>query len=230
MNNQPELPGRKRNKTSATQQIFETLQKEILSGRITAGELLSEEMLAERFGVSRTPVRRALGMLASDGLVNTLPKRGHQVRSVSLGEVREAFYLRELLELEAVSLAVQRMSDAEMEELFRVHNSIWRRFTGQNIADIHFEEAPATNREFHMMIAHASGNRLLAEFIDLLLKRMEQVMTLDPNLHGPPPENREGYEEELVLLQAMSARDEKAAREAMRKHIRGTLNAILRVD
>jgi GntR family transcriptional regulator, rspAB operon transcriptional repressor len=205
---------RKRKKDgSAIDKVLVTLRQDILTGRIGAGELLSEISLSERFKVSRTPVRKALAVLASEGLITTLPKRGHLVRTVSLSEVKEAFFLREILEVEAVALACRRIKDSELDQL----GSMYKNATPDQMAEL--------NHKFHSTIAHASGNRILAEFIDQLLLLMQRIILLDPELTKFPPEGVEesvSAWEEFDILKALRARDEVAAREAMRRHIRRT--------
>lgn len=197
---------------SATENVYTTLKQEIMWGEIEPGTLLSELKLAERFGVSRTPVREALTMLASDGLVTTIPRRGHLVRTVSLSEILGAFRVRELLEVEAVAQATRRIADQEIAYLRGLAEA-------GNDADL-----PDLNREFHLTIAKASGNRILADFIERLLILMQSVLIMDPHLAAW---TEEGMEEELAIINALAARDEKAACEAMRCHIRNTLSSIL---
>lgn len=199
---------------SVTENVYTALKHDIMWGKIESGTLLSELKLAARFGVSRTPVREALTMLASDGLINRLPRRGHLVRTVSLSEVLNAFCVRELLEVEAAAQAVRRISDREIARLRELVKA------GENT------DIPDLNRQFHVTIARASGNRILADFIERLLILMQSVLIRDPRYLDSRTE--EGIEEELAIVNALAARDEEAAREAMRRHIRNTLSAILR--
>lgn len=198
---------------SVTENVYTTLKHDIMWGKIESGTLLSELKLAARFGVSRTPVREALTMLASDGLINTLPRRGHLVRTISLSEMLNAFRVRELLEVEAVAQAVRRITDQEIAHLRELAEA------GDGV------DLPDLNRQFHMTIARASGNRILADFIERLLILMQSVLIMDPHLAAW---TEEGMEEELAIINALAARDEEAAREAMRRHIRNTLSSILR--
>ena len=200
-------------KPSASDQVYATLKQEVVWGEIEPGTLLSESKLAARFGVSRTPVREALTMLASDGLITTLSRRGHLVRTVSFSEILGAFRLRELLEVEAAGLAAQRVTDHDLAYLRQLAEN-------RDGGDV-----PAKNREFHMTIARASGNRVLAEFIERLLMLMQSVLIKDPHLRTW---TREGMQVELSIIDALASRDEEAAREAMGGHIRNTLATILK--
>lgn len=197
---------------TVAQTIYTALKEEILWGRIESETLLSETALAGRFGVSRMPVREALAMLASDGLVVTLPRRGHLVRTVSLTEVLDAFRVREILEVESVAQAVHRIGEKDLARL-------------RELIDIRATpDLPAVNREFHLTIARASGNRILAEFLEELLASMQRVLIEAPQTVAW---FAEVAEEESAIVDALEARDEAAAEEAMRRHIRNTLTSVL---
>jgi DNA-binding GntR family transcriptional regulator len=188
---------------SAGDRIYPTLRDEIMWGQIAPGTLLSESTLAKRFGISRTPVREALAMLANDGLVTALPKRGHLVHTVSFAEVVDAFRVREALEVEAVTLAVTSISNEEIRQL---------RILAETRTS---PDLPAVNREFHLTIARATGNRILIEFIEKLLVSMQRVLVAAPG---------------SVTWYEQSAAEVDAAREAVRRHIRNTLAPLLRLN
>jgi DNA-binding GntR family transcriptional regulator len=97
--------------------IARALEDEIVGGVIPPGTVLRQEQLSERFEVSRTPVREALRRLAALGLVSFEPNRGVRVRSVSPGELREAYLVRAELEALATEVATPRMTAADLEEL-----------------------------------------------------------------------------------------------------------------
>ena len=200
---------------SAGDRIYPTLRDEIMWGQIAPGTLLSESTLAKRFGISRTPVREALAMLANDGLVTALPKRGHLVHTISFAEVVDAFRVREALEVEAVTLAVTTISQAEIQRLRMLAET-------RTSPDL-----PAVNREFHLSIARSTGNRILIEFIEKLLVSMQRVLVAAP---GSVTWYEQSAAEELAIVDALEARDVDAAREAVRRHIRNTLAPLLRLN
>jgi DNA-binding GntR family transcriptional regulator len=200
-------------KAGGVQDIYATLKDEIMWGKIESEVLLSESVLAERFGVSRTPVREALTRLANDGLLTALPRRGHLVRAISLSEVLDAFRVRELLEVEAVSQAVRRIGDEDIARLRTLANT-------RASPDL-----PAVNREFHLIIARASGNRILFEFLEKLLVSMQRVLIMAPQTITWV---EDVADEELAIVDALVARDETAACEAMRRHIRNAMASVLR--
>lgn len=198
---------------SASETVYTKLKLEIMNGKILPGTLLTESVIANQYNTSRTPVRKALTMLASDGLISTLPKRGHLVRTISVAELLGAFRVREILEVEAVDQAVGRITKDELARLKEL------------VAEKDNPDLPSLNLEFHVAIARASGNRVLIEFIERLLLLMHGLLLLDPHLAAWEKEG--GMEEEKTIIELLEARDRVGACEAMRTHIRNTLNVIL---
>jgi DNA-binding GntR family transcriptional regulator len=184
-------------KPRAADQIYLTLKEEILSGEIGTSKLLSENEIARRFQVSRTPVREALGRLVCDGLVQVLPQRGHQVRTIPFSEVLQAFRLRELLEVEAAGEAALNITGQDIQKLTGI------------VSDP--EDAVLANYKFHTTVAQIGGNRLLVEMLEELLTLMQSIILLTPTLYDPDPE--------LKIIAALATRNPQAAREAMRTHI-----------
>ena len=197
----------KTSKSRAADEVYATLKNEILTGEIGPGELLSENEIAKRFSISRTPVREALNKLACEGLTEVLPQRGHQVRTISFSEVMEAFRLRELLEVEAIGEAARRITDEDLAHLKDIVEN------GDDILML--------NYRFHTGIARISGNRLLAEFLEELLMRMQRLLLDTPTLFDPSPE--------LGIIEVLSRRDPEAAREAMRAHLQDTRDQLVGV-
>src|SRR6266516_7702345 len=99
------------------QRVYDHLREEILAGRLKPGAELAEVALSEQLGVSRGPLREAIGRLAAEGLVTVRPRRGAVVRSLSKEEFLEAYQVREALEALAVRLAVPRLSRVDLARL-----------------------------------------------------------------------------------------------------------------
>ncbi len=97
--------------------IARVLEDEIVGGLLPPGTVLRQEQLSERFEVSRTPVREALRRLAALGLVSFEPNRGVRVRSLSAGDLREAYLVRAELEALVTEVATSRMTPADFEAL-----------------------------------------------------------------------------------------------------------------
>src|SRR5436309_6049543 len=138
------------------QRVYDFLREEILAERLQPGAELQEVALSEELGVSRGPIREAIGRLAAEGLVTVRPRRGAVVRSLSKDEFLELYQVREALEMMAVRLAVPRLQPDDfgaLEELIATMASHAERG----------EVAPffETNSAFHLRLVEASGNEKL---------------------------------------------------------------------
>jgi DNA-binding GntR family transcriptional regulator len=110
----------RRRQGTAPETIAAALRAEIMSGETRPGTLLRQEEIAARFAMSRIPVRDALRLLEAEGLVTIATNRGAQVTQLSRDEVAEIHHLRILLESNCLSIAVPRMSDADVERIDRI--------------------------------------------------------------------------------------------------------------
>src|SRR5215470_17555882 len=114
--NRESRPARVENLT-LWQRVYDYLREEILSERLHPGAELQEVALSEELGVSRGPIRDAIGRLAAEGLVTVRPRRGAVVRSLSKDEFLELYQVREALEMMAVRLAVPRLGPDDFSRL-----------------------------------------------------------------------------------------------------------------
>ncbi|MFK5986443.1 MAG: GntR family transcriptional regulator [Pseudomonadota bacterium] len=148
--------------------VFETLEKEIISGIIKDGERLDEVKLSERFFISRTPIREALVMLASSGLAEQIPRRGCFVRHPSIQELIEMFEVMAELEGMCGRLAARRIMPEQMLELEN-SNSKCEKLALEGDTDAYYAE----NATFHSIIYAASYNSFLASQAKALHNRLK---------------------------------------------------------
>jgi DNA-binding GntR family transcriptional regulator len=158
---------------SATDSAYARLKRSILVCELPPGHELRELGLVESLGLSRGAVRGALGRLVSDGLIDLRPRKGYRVSSLDLADVREVFELRRLLEPYAVELAAERAPRAAVEAL---HDLAHARFDHGDRSS--YERYIVDNREFHVQIAEAAGNRRLAQALRALLEDMQRLLFL----------------------------------------------------
>ena len=97
--------------------VFKTLRQAIIKGNLEPGERLMEMDLASRMGVSRTPIREAMRMLELEGLVIMIPRCGARVAKISFKNLKDVLEVREALEELAITLACQRVTEEQLEEL-----------------------------------------------------------------------------------------------------------------
>ncbi len=190
--------------------VYADVRQAILTGQLRPGDIIREPELGRQYGTSRTPVREALFMLSFQGFLTTLPRTGYQVTPISVRDVQETHHLRRLLEAEAVRLACERISPAELDELEMVMSSR----TG--------DEALNNNHAFHMIIALASRSERLAHLIAQLLDEMDRMQALDPHIATPS-----GPYEHADLVAALRRGDVEAAQTAMTQHVDGAMARIL---
>jgi DNA-binding GntR family transcriptional regulator len=133
------------------------IREMIVQGRLVPGEPISEKDLCDEFGVSRTPLREALKIVASEGLIELLPRRGAIVTPIVTEQLHQKFEIVRLLEDFAVKLVCERATDAQIEKLQAVHERLLESFKqgGTGFIDV--------NDEFHRTIMEASGNQSLVE-------------------------------------------------------------------
>ncbi|MDD2553301.1 MAG: GntR family transcriptional regulator, partial [Desulfotomaculaceae bacterium] len=133
--------------------VFDSLRKAIIIGKLKPGERLMEIQLAEEMGVSRTPVREAIRKLELEGFVVMVPRKGAYVAGVSVKDIADVFEVRSALEGLAASLASERITEEEMEDLEKVFHLI----TGEE----DLLTVVKKDNEFHELIYKASRNQRL---------------------------------------------------------------------
>ncbi|HEX6941040.1 MAG TPA: GntR family transcriptional regulator [Longimicrobiales bacterium] len=152
-------------------QVYHVVRRRILERSLCPGEFVREQELSRALGVSRTPVREALGRLATEGFLERIPHHGFRVPSESLAELIELYPIVSALELLAGRLALPRLGDEELAAL-RACNQRLRE--ARDRGDI--EAVSAVNGEFHDIICQKSGNRRL---VDMLRDLRSQVARLE---------------------------------------------------
>lgn len=189
--------------------VIEELRQAILSRRLKPGERLVEGRLADEFGVSRNPVREAIRVLASEGLVEVTARRGASVISMSDEEARETIEVRALLEGQNARLAARRRD----EDVLKRIEAVLRQGT-EAVAAKRYDLLNALNQQFHHELAAAGRNRVLGD----LLKRLRErtAMLFSP---ADPERQARNWEEHAGILRAIIDGDERAAAARAAEHV-----------
>jgi DNA-binding GntR family transcriptional regulator len=193
------------------EQVADHLREEILSARLPPGAELGEVALARSLGISRGPLREALGQLAAEGLVTIVPRRGAVVKRLTRQEFIDAYEVREALESLAIKLAVPRLSVADKAELHRMCEQMERAATAGD-PDRFFE----LNRQFHARVVRASGNSKLEEVHSQLVAQMGRLMKQSVQLRGGIEQSAA---EHRAILEAVDAGDPQRAAQLLEDHI-----------
>ncbi|HEV8105283.1 MAG TPA: GntR family transcriptional regulator [Gaiellaceae bacterium] len=194
------------------QRVYEHLRAAILEGRLEPGTELTEVALAEQLGVSRGPLREAIGRLAAEGLVSVSPRRGAVVRSLSKEEFLQLYQVREALERMAMQLAVLRLTDEEFDGLTALNEEMAAHAAGNKV-EAFFE----ANLAFHARLLEASGNEKLQELYRQLLGQLGRYRLRSLTLRG---NLQRSVSEHKTILRAARRGDAERAAQLMAEHIR----------
>lgn len=197
--------------TALYQEVAERLRERIFAHELTPGDWIDEQKLAEQYGISRTPLREALKVLASEGLVELKPRRGCYVTEVSSQDIDEIFPLMALLEGRCACIAVQQATPADIRKLKTIHEKLELAAKEDRI-NAFFE----ANQEFHRSIQEMTNNRWLLSVIQDLRK----VLKLS-RLHSLSLEGRlqQSLDEHRVIMAAFEAGDAEKAEKSMHDHL-----------
>ncbi|MES1248503.1 MAG: GntR family transcriptional regulator [Actinomycetota bacterium] len=206
-------------------EIVETVQSDILAGRLPPGYLLRQEQLARGFRVSRTPVREALKRLDAAGLVALIPHRGARVRDLTVDDVRESYIVRAELEGLAAELAAdlatseqqKRLGEADKE--YARLSTEFRRADADQRAEI-FDEWNTANDLFHGIILEASGVGILGELVPRLRRPISREALIAPAEEADVDEfMRISTRQHRTLRDLIQTRTPASARAVMRDHV-----------
>ena len=155
------------------QTVYESIHGAILSHRLPPGTKLTEEKLSAIFGVSRERIRKVILRLAHDKCVDLKPNRGAYVARPGVEEARDVFEARRVIEAHLVDLVAQNATEADFARL------------EANLADEgdhhrlgRFRQAVSTSGDFHLLLADASGNRVLADILKDLVARSSLILAM----------------------------------------------------
>ena len=197
------------------QEVAERLRQRIFNRELTPGSWIDELKLAEEYGISRTPLREALKVLATEGLVTMKVRRGAYVTEVSERDLTDVYHLLALLESDAAGVVASQATDAQLKELQTLHRELEKSVGNR---DKFFQ----LNERFHMRLLEIADNR----WRDQMVADLRKVMKL--NRHNSLLKSgriEESLAEHQVIMSALLARDAKASAQAMQTHFNNGLQA-----
>jgi DNA-binding GntR family transcriptional regulator len=197
------------------EEVAELLRQRIFSRELTPGSWIDELKLAEEYGISRTPLREALKVLATEGLVTMKVRRGAYVTEVSERDLTDVYHLLALLESDAAGVVAAQATPSQLKELQGLHDEL-EKAAGKR------ERFFEINEAFHMRLLEIANNR----WRDQMVADLRKVMKL--NRHNSLLKSgriEESLAEHRAIMQALAARDADAAAQRMREHFRNGLEA-----
>jgi DNA-binding GntR family transcriptional regulator len=198
--------------SSLVELTVDRLRREILAGALEPGERLVEEHVTRRFGISRAPLREALRLLAQQGLVEHLPRRGVRVATLSDLDAQELFEVRDVLERFAIARALP-CSPSDLAAA-RIELATMRRAatTGDllELADAH--------RRFHVELVALAKHRQLLQSYEPILLKLQMHMALNLRREAEVAAPLDGIRRHAVLLEAVESNDPQTVLDALTSH------------
>ena len=197
------------------EEVAELLRQRIFARELEPGSWIDELRISEALGISRTPLREALKVLAAEGLVTMKVRRGAYVTEVSEKDLRDVYHLLALLESDAARVVAQNASDAQLDQIQALHQELENAATDR---DRFFE----INEAFHLLLLELADNR----WRDQMVVDLRKVMKL--NRHSSLFKQgriEQSMAEHRAIVQALVARQPELAAERMSAHFMNGLQA-----
>ena len=201
------------------EEVAELIRQRIFSRELEPGSWIDELQIAKAYGISRTPLREALKVLAAEGLVTMKVRRGAYVTEVSEKDLRDVYHLLSLLESDAAAVVAQSASPADLKKLQSLHAEIEAAGKpGKEKHDKFFE----VNEAFHMCLLELAQNK----WRDQMVADLRKVMKL--NRHNSLFKTgriTESLAEHQAIMAALNAKDPVATAARVREHFANGLMA-----
>ncbi|AAZ19000.1 transcriptional regulator, GntR family [Psychrobacter arcticus 273-4] len=192
-------------------QISKKIEDDIIYGRLQPGTKLDEVTLCEKYGVSRTPIREALKLLSSEGLVEIRPRRGAIIPTLNIVTLCEMFEVMAELEGMCGRLAARRINKDEKVELLLLHNEC-KKYLSEDNPENYYE----ANRKFHFFLYQLSHNSFLIEQASNLHNRLHPYRRLQLRVHH---RMQHSFDEHQAIVDAISNADEILAESLLKEHV-----------
>ncbi len=209
-----------RKKKSLREEVYESLRKSILHGKLKPGQHLIEEQLADHVGISRTPVREAFHKLEKDELVTRLPKGGYAVTEFTKEDVEEIFGIRNALESYAAYLAALHMAPDKISIL---ENKV--KESEEALEKGEADKAVQLNTEFHDLLYKSCKSKKLVEMIntfrDYFYRYRSALLHIQDGISSSNKDHRQ-------MLEAMKKKNPRLAERLVRSHLARGKELVLR--
>jgi DNA-binding GntR family transcriptional regulator len=217
-------PGRSRAGRAApaerlTDKAYHAVKHDILVCELAPGAAVTERELGARYALGKAPLREALIRLTHEGLLQPIPRTGYRITPVTIQDVEDIFALRLLLEPAAARQAVGHIDRALLQELNELCRAGYT--PGDRASETAFLRA---NRQFHVAIANASGNRRLAHLLGQLLEETERLFHLGLAVRDRTEEMKHEHED---LVAALVGGDAAAAERATIQQIEAARDMVM---
>jgi DNA-binding GntR family transcriptional regulator len=191
--------------TTLADRVYIVLRNMILQRELAPGTFIREQEVSRAIGVSRTPVREALSRLASQDFLERVPHRGFRIPDRPFDVLIEVYPIINTLEVLAVKLSIDKITDADIEEMKRLNHRL------AEAVDVSVRVE--SNKAFHKILSDRSGNSRLAELLDQL---RSQVVNLDAWHFSKTSKISQSVAEHAAIIAALEERDLAATIESLK--------------
>lgn len=193
-------------------EVVSRVRHMLMEGEIPPGARVPERDLCLTLGISRTPLREALKVLAAEGYVVLLPNRGARAAKLTQKDVQDLFEVCESLEAAAGELACQRITDDQVQRIACLHDEMISHYRNRDLLQYY-----RCNRSIHEAIVDAADNAVLASLYESVTARIRRARFVAPM---PPSHWELAVQEHEAILNALQRRDGGGLSHILRRHLR----------
>jgi len=196
---------------TTSSQITSIIRQAIITGELKPGTRLREQDLSKSLDISRSPIREALRILESEGLVQISPNKGALVVQLNEKDLKEIYELRKLLEVHAIRIACNRMTQADLEELKIIITEMKRRLELKDYIGY-----LKSSHEFHEYFIKKCENERLFNLFRVL---RNNILAIQIFAYSYPERSADSFEEHKKILSELSKKNPDKAEEYLKKHL-----------
>ncbi|MEW6531989.1 MAG: GntR family transcriptional regulator [Thermodesulfobacteriota bacterium] len=201
-----------------SQEVAQRIRDMIRKGLVKKGDRIIEKEFCQSMGISRTPLREALRILSSEGLIDLVPNKGAYVAQPSLREIRELFEVMSILEGTCARVVAEKMTDGDLAKIEKLHAQLEKHFEEKEP-----EKYLKVNQRYHILLQELTGNRVLNEVVNglrdkILLYRYRQLYQ--------PDRFQASMNEHRALMEAFRKKDPATAESIMKRHLMNQCEAL----
>jgi len=191
--------------------LVDRIRTMIIEGELAPATRIHEGQLGKALGVSRTPLREALKFLASEGLVELVPRRGALVRKLTPADVRDMLDVLAVLEVRAARLTCRNATAAQVASVRALHDEMMGFYRSGNRLEYY-----RRNQSIHAALAMLSGNALLASLHQVIQARLKRIRFIG---NEEPAKWAGAAAEHVEMIEALEARDESRLAAVVERHL-----------
>lgn len=191
---------------SKAESLYLKIKQDLYGNKYSLGEIINEKMIAEEYGVSKTPVREALALLATEGFLIKYPRKGYFIKEINYQEYYELMQYRYLIEYGAARMIIGKCTDEEISTLFKLTPQI----------KVTIEEFKSENRKFHEGMSNLTGNRYITSAISEIFDRSIR----DTSVDGFDRMKEDMHQDHRRMVQALLDRNLECVGEILHKELK----------